>query len=558
MTVSIRKNIVLIGLESVGKSALFRALTGEVTGDETNYRGSTVMVRVANLLNQTDLLVDTPGIRIEEDSEATRLALRQIDQADTVLLVVRGTHAKMEIEALFKTIRPELGQRKTALVITFEDRADPKLAQLVNEYRRQLAIPVLLVNARQLNTPQRNQLLQTIRQAEPFLTNQPAAALPEIPLIMPQRTWLEQAWLGPWLSLAIMALLFALPVYLAYSFADWLQPLVDGWLITPLIEGLAPLKQASPFLFALLAGDYGIITLGWYSFLWAFPVVLLIGLSVAVTEEMGLKDRITATLDPWLRRIGLNGRDLIPVLTGFGCNVVAVYQSRACSTCTRKACISLIAFGSACSYQIGASLSIFNAAHQPWLFAPYLLTLFGVGAIYTRLWHKPLPASAIIPLTDRAFLQPPSWRGVGWRVKGILKMFLLEALPVFLVICAVGAGLAHLGYLDLLATWVSPVLTLVGLPGEAAPAIIFAMVRKDGLLTLNQGQGALLATLNTGQIFLLVYLASTLTACLVTLSSIGREFGWRYAGRLAGQQALTAIVSAVIIATALRFFMMII
>lgn len=556
MTVSVRKNIVLIGLESVGKSALFRALTGEVTGDETNYRGSTVMVRVAKLLNQTDLLVDTPGIRIEEDSEATRLALRQIDQADTVLLVVRGTHAKMEIEALFKSILPELGQRKTALVITFEDRASPKLAQLVNDYRRQLAIPVLLVNARQLNTPQKDQLLQTIRQAEPFLTNQSAATLPEIPLIMPQRTWLEQAWLGPWLSLAIMALLFALPVYLAYSFADWLQPLADDWLITPLIEGLAPLKQVSPLLFALLVGDYGIITLGWYSFLWAFPVVLLIGLSVAVTEEMGLKDRITATLDPWLRRIGLNGRDLIPVLTGFGCNVVAVYQSRACSTCTRKACISLIAFGSACSYQIGASLSIFNAAHQPWLFAPYLLTLFGVGAIYTRLWHKPLPASAIIPLTDRAFLQPPSWRGVGWRVKGILKMFLLEALPIFLIICAVGAGLAHIGYLDHLASWVSPILTLVGLPAEVAPAIIFAIVRKDGLLTLNQGQGALLATLNAGQIFLLVYLASTLTACLVTLSSIGREFGWRYAGRLAAQQASTAIVTAVIIATALNAFMM--
>ena len=37
--------IVLIGLESVGKSALFRSLTGEATGDETNFRGSTVRVR---------------------------------------------------------------------------------------------------------------------------------------------------------------------------------------------------------------------------------------------------------------------------------------------------------------------------------------------------------------------------------------------------------------------------------------------------------------------------------------------------------------------------------
>ncbi|NJN94442.1 MAG: ferrous iron transporter B [Anaerolineales bacterium] len=548
------KNIVLIGLESVGKSALFRALTGEVTGDETNYRGSTVLVRAADLLDRSGRLVDTPGIRIKEDSETTRLALRQIDQADTIVLVVRGTHAKAEIETLFAEIKPDLGRRKTVLVITFEDRASPELQQLVADYRRELGVPVMLVNARSLNPAQRDGLLQTIRQAAPLLPGQPISFLPESPVIEPQRTPFEQPWLGPWLSLATMALLFALPVYLAYIFADWLQPLADERVITPLVERLAPLERFSPLLLALLAGDYGLITLGWYSFLWAFPVVLLIGISVAVTEEMGLKDRITAALDPWLRRIGLNGRDLIPVLTGFGCNVVAVYESRACSACTRKACISLIAFGSACSYQIGAALSLFNAAQQPWLFAPYLLTLFVVGAIHTRLWHKPLPPSAIIPLAERSFLQGPSWPGLGWRVKAVLKKFLLEAMPVFFVICGLGALLAYVGFLDHLAAWVEPLLALFGLPGEVAPGVIFSIVRKDGLLVLNQDEGALLAALTSGQLFVLVYLGSTLTACLVTLWSIGGELGWGHAGRLAGRQLLTSVVSALVLAYLLNFW----
>ncbi|HMR67101.1 MAG TPA: 50S ribosome-binding GTPase, partial [Anaerolineae bacterium] len=336
------KNIVLIGLESVGKSALFRALTGEAAGDETNYRGSTVVVRAAELFDHSGRLVDTPGIRVKEDSESTRLALRQIDQADTVVLVVRGTHAKAEIETLFTEIKPDMGQRKAALVITFADYASPELRQLVTAYRQQLGIPTVLVNARFLNPAQRDGLLQAIGQAAPMLPGQPISFLPDVPLVKPQQTLFEHPWLGPWLSLATMALLFALPVYLAYIFADWLQPLADERVISPLVERLAPLERFSPLLLALLAGDYGLITLGWYSFLWAFPVVLLIGVSVAVTEEMGLKDRITAALDPWLRRLGLNGRDLIPVLTGFGCNVVAVYESRACSACTRKACISLI------------------------------------------------------------------------------------------------------------------------------------------------------------------------------------------------------------------------
>lgn len=547
MVIAIEKSIVLIGLESVGKSALFRALTGEAAGDETNYRGSTVVVRAAELPDHHGRLVDTPGIRTKEDSETTRLALRQIDQADTVMLVVRGTHAKAEIETLLAEIKPELGQRRAMLVITFEDRASPELQRLVVDYRQQLGIPTVLVNARFLNPAQREGLLAAIRQAAPLLPGQPISFLPDAPLVKPQHTLFERPWLGPWLSLATMALLFALPVYLAYIFADWFQPIADTWVIGPLVEGLDPLAQFSPLLFVLLAGDYGLITLGWYSFLWAFPVVLLIGLSVAATEEMGLKDRITAALDPWLRRLGLNGRDLIPVLTGFGCNVVAVYESRACSACTRKACISLIAFGSACSYQIGASLSIFNAAHQPWLFAPYLLTLFVVGAIHTRLWYQPLPPSAIIPLADRAFLQAPSWHGLGWRVKAVLKKFLVEAMPIFFLICGIGALLAYTGFLDLLAAWVSPVLALFGLPGEVAPGVIFSIVRKDGLLVLNQGEGALLATLTAGQTLVLVYLASTLTACLVTLWSIGRELGWRYAGLVAGRQGLTAVVSAILL-----------
>ncbi|MBW7462196.1 ferrous iron transporter B, partial [Paenibacillus sepulcri] len=109
---------------------------------------------------------------------------------------------------------------------------------------------------------------------------------------------------------------------------------------------------------------------------------------VAVAEESGLKGRITDALDGWLRVIGLSGRDLIPVLSGFGCNVVAVFQSRARSACSRKSCVSLIAFGSACSYQIGASLSVFGSGGHPWLFVPYLAMLFVIGALHTRIWNR--------------------------------------------------------------------------------------------------------------------------------------------------------------------------
>ncbi|MEM7127916.1 MAG: nucleoside recognition domain-containing protein [Chloroflexota bacterium] len=352
---------------------------------------------------------------------------------------------------------------------------------------------------------------------------------------------------GPWLALIYVALLFALPVYLAYLTALSLEPFVEQQIIGALSNLLAPIYATQPLLFALLLGDYGLLSLGLYSFLWALPVVLYIGISVAITQEMGLQERITAALDPWLRRIGLTGQDLLPVLTGFGCNVVAVFQSRSCGNCTRGACVSMIAFGSACSYQIGASLSIFNAAQMPWLFGPYLCTLFLVAAIHTRLWHGQVMESVQPSLVLTHRLRPPTLGRLGQRVAAVLGQFIQEAMPIFLLFCLIGALLDYSGFLARLADFVAPSLHLFGLPGDAAPGLIFSIVRKDGLLTLNQGQGELIRQMSGSQVFILVYLASTFTACLITLWTVRKELGWREAFKIGGRQMGTSVGTALML-----------
>ena len=99
-------------------------------------------------------------------------------------------------------------------------------------------------------------------------------ALPDIPIIQTQSAVYERPGWGAPLSLLILLLMFALPVYLAYIVADTLQPIVDTFLIEPIINRLSSLATTLPLLYDMLVGDYGIITLGLYSFLWAFPVVL--------------------------------------------------------------------------------------------------------------------------------------------------------------------------------------------------------------------------------------------------------------------------------------------
>jgi len=530
--------IVLAGLESAGKSALFRGLTGLATGDEANFRGSTVVCRTCHLTECGCDVVDTPGIRSQSDSDAAQLALAALKHADAVVLVARGTHAVSEVETLLKEL--DLAGKRSALAMTFADKAPAEIQQLAALYRERLGIPVVVINARHLDAEARQEVISAIRQASAMRSDE-APVEANAPMVQPAHTWFEHRIAGPLLALLVMALMFALPVFAAYELASWAQPVIDAAVIVPLKTALAWLP---PFTAAMLTGSYGLLTLGWYSFLWAFPVVLLISLSVAVTEESGLKDRITAALDPWLRRVGLSGRDLIPVLTGFGCNVVAVMQSRACSRCTRERCVSMISFGSACSYQIGASLSIFGAAGHPGLFMPYLAALFVTSALHTRLWHGRLAPEQVSPLQERAFLQWPSARAIAWRVRAAVKQFLWQAMPVFLLICAVSALLDHVGLITRAAAWIAPALSWLHLPSEAAPALLFSLLRKDGLLVLNSGDGSLLASLTAAQIFLLVWLASTLSSCLVTLWTVKKELGWRALASLAGRQALVSLASA--------------
>lgn len=536
---------VLFGLESSGKSALFRALTGAVA-DESNFRGSTVFCRKCHSAVCRCDIIDTPGIRLADDVQTTRQALAALEDGEKVALVVRGTHLHQELTTLMATA--SLGKLPAALIVTFADKAPKELAALAQRTAEILGIPYAILNARLPESATILKVAEALGDARSVRTEVDREVLPEHAACDPQLSLYEHRLAGPVLSVLTLFALFAVPVWLAYLLADSLQGPMDRALIEPLVGMLEFLPA---WAFQILCGSYGVLTLGWYSFLWAFPVVLLIGVSTAVAEETGIKDRITAALDPVLRHIGLSGRDLIPVLSGFGCNVVAVFQSRACSACTRKSCVSLISFGSACSYQIGATLSLFSVSGNPWLFAPYLAVLFFVGAIHTRLWHGALAPDQARPQNERAFLQSPSWKAVRWRAASVIRMFLVQAMPIFLLICVVAAALDLSGAMDALTGLFSPMAGWFGLPAAVTPAVLFSILRKDGLLILNEGEGELLATLSTSQVFVLVYLASTLTACLVTLWTIRREMGWRTAGILAGRQALTAGVSAWILAVIL-------
>lgn len=344
----------------------------------------------------------------------------------------------------------------------------------------------------------------------------------------------------------IIFLMFALPIYLAYHFSDWLQnQYVSHW-----IEMMTTHAHTSfQWLNQVLYGDYGVLSLGIYSLVWALPVVVMIGISTAVIDQTQLKQFVVWSIEPTMRKVGLDGQDIIPVLEGFGCNAAAITQANSqCSACTKTSCMSIISFGSSCSYQIGATLSIFSAAQHSWLFAPYLLLVFAGGILHNKLWYRKQNSFHVTPPVYRNQLKWPSLKPLLKQIWGTIEMFLMQALPIFIGICIVVSLLALTPILTVISTIFTPLLYLLHIPDSMAPGILFSMIRKDGMLLFNFGNGAVLQKLSPASLLVLVFFSSTFLSCMVTVSMMAKHLGLKQGGAIIGKQMITSIVLTLAIA----------
>lgn len=344
--------------------------------------------------------------------------------------------------------------------------------------------------------------------------------------------------------------LLVLPPYIAVrgaiAFADRASVPVQAWL-DPVLAKLNALPSLPA---ALLAGDYGVVAMLPFLFLYALPTALFFGLLADAYRQAGLLDRLGRLLHPWMIKLGLEGRDLITINMGFGCNVPAVHAARSCHNCTKEACLSAIAFGAACSYQHPASLAILAAAGRADLAPIYLSLLVLSTAVFLRVFYGgPRSLAAALPAPSGgghwAWPQPALLARNTW---GQLKDFVLDATTVFAGVCALAALAAWSGLLSLLDRAAAPLMGLLGLPAQVGEAVVMSAVRKNGMATvLVSPQGGLRVPMNApSQLLGTVLLAGMVLPCVVTTLALGKELGWKKTGSLLLRQVgvVLALVGA--------------
>ena len=540
------ETVTVVGKESVGKSELVASLTGD-RPTASNFRGTTVRAERYSTGGYT--FVDTPGIVLDADTEGTRAALEALGEEEKVMLVVPATDIDEDLNDLLPLVEGRVG----SIVVTFWDKVDDNEgARLALEKLEETTgVPVTPVDARNVERVAADGGVGTAEGEYGRVLGalDEPGVFPDSPGtqvgwgIEPPATVFERDYVGPWVSVALLLLPTALAVWFANSLAGEVSPVVDGWM-EPVVAWASGLPEP---LSTVLATEYGLLSMGPFLFVWAGPTMLIFAVVLGVYKNTGLVTRITVALHPYMRRVGLTGRDLVRVVMGFGCNVPAVVNTRSCSDCTRKTTISAISFGSACSYQFPATLAVFASVGMAWLVVPYVAVLASTTFIYVAVVAPEEARNTSLFIERKNFLTTPDPRAVAREAWSALREFFVKALPIFAGICVIAALLDRTGVIEHLGTFLGPAMSVFSLPAESAIVVVLASVRKDGIALLTS-EDAAVAALSPLEVLVAVYLAGVLLPCLVTAFTVAREVSAGYAAKLMARQAFAAIVFSAAIA----------
>jgi ferrous iron transport protein B len=246
------------------------------------------------------------------------------------------------------------------------------------------------------------------------------------------------------------------------------------------------------FIADLLVGQYGIITMALtYAIAIVLPVVTTFFLFFGVLEDSGYLPRLAVMLNRIFRRMGLNGKAVLPMVLGLGCDTMATLTTRILETKKEATIVTLLlALGVPCSAQLGVIMAMLGplapAATLIWL-GVTLATIFVVGYAASKV----VPGNAGDFILEIPPIRMPKLSNIVIKVLARTEWYLKEAVPLFIIgtVLLYVLDAAHvLGYLQ--RALAPLVVGALGLPAEASNAFLVGFLRRDygaaGLFAMQQ------------------------------------------------------------------------
>ncbi|MGE5556980.1 MAG: ferrous iron transport protein B [Bacillota bacterium] len=249
--------------------------------------------------------------------------------------------------------------------------------------------------------------------------------------------------------------------------------------LNPWFEQTAAAHIPWPAVNQLLAGEYGVFTLGFrYAIAITLPIVGTFFFAFALLEDTGYLPRLAYLVHNFFRKAGLSGRAVIPITLGLGCGTMATIVTRTLETRRERLIATfLLALAVPCSAQLGLILSLLAsrpAALICWsVFISVVFTLSGYLADRILPGQKPVFYMEIPPL------RLPRLSNIFAKTLARMQWYFLEVLPMF-ILASVLLWLGNITHLFASALHLLiPLVRWIGLPDRTAPVFLFGFFRRD-------------------------------------------------------------------------------
>ena len=378
---------------------------------------------------------------------------------------------------------------------------------------------------------------------------------------------IDEVLTGKWTAIPMFILIMGLMFYLSFFlvgpyFQDILQAGIDA---------LAGLTENAMISANVNEAIRGLVLNGLFegvgSVLSFLPIIITMFFFLSLLEDSGYIARVAFFMDKALRRIGLSGRSIVPMLIGFGCTVPAVMSTRTLpSQRDRKMTILLTPFMS-CTAKMpiyGFFVNAFFPRSAWWIILLLYLVGVGVGVLVALLYKKTMFKGEAVPFVmELPNYRFPSPRNVMLLLWEKAKDFIQRAFSVILIATIVVWFLQSFDFrlnlvekpdsiLAAVSGFLAPVFKPIGLGDwRIVTSLISGFMAKESVVSVMQvlfaseaGLPAVMTSLTavTMLVFSLLY-----TPCVAAIASIRRELGGKWAVYVILWQCALAWAAALIV-----------
>ena len=373
---------------------------------------------------------------------------------------------------------------------------------------------------------------------------------------------------GKYTAIPMFIVIMGLVFYLTFNvIGAWLQNLLErgidaleGWASSAMAAGHVNEVIRSLVINGIFEGVGSVL-----SFL---PIIVTMFFFLSLLEDSGYIARVAFFTDKLLRKIGLSGRSIVPLLIGFGCTVPAVMSTRTLpSERDRKMTILLTPFMTCTAklpiyaFFVSAFFPNYGGAAMTLL---YVTGIF-VGIIVALLFKKTLFRGEAVPFVmELPNYRLPSPRNVMQLLWEKAKDFLQRAFSVILIATIVvwflqsfdfrlnPAADSHDSILAAIAGLLVPVFVPLGLGDwRIVTSLISGFMAKESVVSVLEvlfgSEGGIVAAVSPVAAISLLIFCLLYTPCIAAIASVRRELGTKWAIALVLWQCGVAWVAALLV-----------